>query len=202
MEAKIIQTVQKYFLEAKSKNPGYSLRQFSKKINVPSPILSNVFRGKRTVTRQLAEKLLIHLDLSENERRTLIEGLPSKRGRSDTTKMPSILRELSHSEIAVLSDWWNFAILRLIEAESIRFGDTVKIANALSITPAKVTESMRNLTRLGLIELKGRQFKTVDRALSTTNAVASAAICKNDSQGFELARDAVFSVSQIGRAHV
>jgi uncharacterized protein (TIGR02147 family) len=191
----IVQILKGEIERLNSKYPGYSLRRFSRKLGVPSPVLSQVLNGRRTVTRQLAEKLLMPLPITAEKKHALIHSLPERRSRkSKTSQEPGLILnriELSFAEFQVVADWWHFAILAFLDSSP---SGLKNLAERFGLPVTKIRKAIKNLVQLGLVEQRSGVFHSTGKKFTTSTDIPSAFIRANHIQGLDLARKVITDV--------
>jgi transcriptional regulator with XRE-family HTH domain len=172
------------------RNPRYSLRAFAKASGVSHTVLSLVLNGKRPLSRKAALKLADFLGLDPEVRSAFltsrdIEGTPS----------PAVdFQQISLDTFAVISDWYHYAILSLLELETSRF-EARWIARALSITENEAQLAIDRLTRLGLVEVSANgRARQSSKPLKVENTVSTSATRLFHRQLLEKALEALESV--------
>lgn len=190
------------FVEAQRRNSAYSMRAFARRLNLPPPILSEILRGKRIVTFQIASRICSGLELNELEANSYLERIPRRRMRRGG--LVDAARELAqhcaalqlHADVFdAVADWYYFAILSLAETQDF-VGTPSWIANRLGITLAQSDTAIGTLERLGLMERDPSGCLTVTgRRFSSGSEIPSSAIKKNHRQGLQLAETALDEVA-------
>lgn len=66
----------------KQKNASYSLRAFARDLHVSQSILSFIFNGKRKMTLNLAERICLHLALTQVEKQMFLESVVKECSRN------------------------------------------------------------------------------------------------------------------------
>ena len=132
-----------------SRNPQYSLRAFANYLGVHHATLSQMLRGKRTITAEAIGKFGFKLGLAESEVAAWVER-ESSRSKGDA--VPQRLLELTRDTAEVVEDWRNFAILELTRLSDFR-PDSRWIARMLGITVDEVNVCVSRLCRLGLLKM-------------------------------------------------
>lgn len=196
-QAEIVNLLRQRWLDAQLKREGYSLRRFASRVRVAAPILSELFNGKRKVTRKLALQIFDGLGTEPDLVQKLLARLPEKqvrRKRASTKKTQVNYIQLITDEFRMVADWYYIAILSLAETEGFR-SDPTWIGKRLGITQEQAASAVQTLLRLGLLsrEPHGRLSVTGKR-FSTTNSIPDASIRKNHIQSLELARQAIDEV--------
>ncbi|MBY0471234.1 DUF4423 domain-containing protein [bacterium] len=160
---------------------------------MPAPIVSEVLRGKRPITRQLATRLLMHLDLESTLVHKLVESLPIKRSIAVHEDRSLKRFQLTSAEFQVISDWWHFAILALLDS-GVEIGRAEELTKYFPLTSSKARKAIQALQSLGLIHKDGSYLRSTGKKFSTTHDVSDAFIRSNHSQGLDLARSALFEI--------
>lgn len=150
--------------DAKQRNPQLSLRAFALRLGLSSGGLSEILAGKRNLTPGLKRKIADKLVLSPRETQDFFNrDLPGKL-KSKTDERIT----LSQDQFHVISDWWYFAMLCLIDTTGFK-NRAQWIAKRLGLAVATVEESWDRLFRLGYlikkedrIQLSSPKFKTTD----------------------------------------
>ncbi len=127
------------------KNARYSLRAFAKSLGMSHTVLSLVMSGKRQLSKRAAARVVNALALSPEESQALF------RERSETaSNFVATPTPLDLDTFAVISEWYHFAILSLLEIPKARL-ETGWISKQLGITNLEASLAIERLTRLGLI---------------------------------------------------
>lgn len=131
-------------------NSRYSLRSFARSLQISPSSISRILKGERNVSIDLRKRLGLRLGLglTEIERFAEDSGVASVRGEVVKT---ATYKQLALDAFSVISDWYHFAILELIELESFR-QDPRWIARALGITVGEVNAAIERLERLQILK--------------------------------------------------
>lgn len=161
------------FKRRKGKNAAYSLRSFSRAVQVSPGRLSEYLSGKRALSGKMALKIAARLGVQpqKNENFAVLED----------------------EVFAAISDWQHYAILSLMETKDFR-ADEKWIAKRLGISPLEVRETLERLLRLGLAKSEKGKLSPTNENLATTDDVANAALRRSHQQSLEQAIDALESV--------
>jgi len=120
-------------------NPKYSLRAFARLLDVSPTYLSLILNGKRPIPAKLRAEITERL------------GLKSLDAKTD--KQENTYSQLAADRFALISDWYHYAILELIQVTGFR--PTVsRIAAALGITQPEAKDAVDRLIRLKMIEIQ------------------------------------------------
>ena len=142
------------FREGQLRNTSYSQRAFAQKLGVSSGALSEIMKGKRSMSPRLKKKISAVLQLSPNEQIDFFdEDLPGN--------LKPVRHEyfrLSVDQFHLISDWWHFAILNLVKTKGFK-SDHKWIAERLGLSTKIISEAWDRLFRIG--HLKRVQGKVV-----------------------------------------
>ncbi len=184
--------------ERKLKNPAYSLRAFSRHLEVHHSGLSQVLAGKRKVTEKMIRKLGLKLNLSPNE---LAYYINKNREQTGSDKPRISEDQLSLDTFAVISDWYHYAILELTRVKDFK-SDEKWIANRLGISVFEVTEALAKLQTLKMIIKEDGVFKDISGDVDCTHhTFTSVAKKKYQQQTFSKALAAIDDVDISKRSH-
>jgi transcriptional regulator with XRE-family HTH domain len=138
------------------RNPKYSLRAFSKALNMDPSLLSKVISGKRPVSLSMAKKASSYIDLQELDL------------DSASADQNNNYRDLNSNLIDLLSNWYFLPILELLQIEDFNFSDK-SVARALSISVIEAKLAIDKLNQINLIayDKKDQKWKCNTEGLST-----------------------------------
>lgn len=161
------------YLLAKAKNSAFSMRAFAKKLSVSHSSLSEILKGKRTISRKMAARLLEKLALDPKESRALLELFPTGKQNSRSSELVPYL-ELSSDVFHVTAEWYYFAILSLCETADFK-ADPRWISRRLNLPYADAQVAIRRLLRLKmLVKIESGKYVRGHVAYSTTDDVSDA----------------------------
>ncbi len=173
-----------------SKNPRYSLRAFAKTLGMSHTVLSLILSGKRAVSKKMATRLAEFLDFDPIQKQKLIENRKTVNVRN---QIDSDYQQLSLDTFTVISDWYHYAILSLLELSQARF-EAKWISKALGITEIQAKLAMDRLTRLKLVEKsKNGKWQQTGYPLKVENTVSTSATRKFQRQLLEKALESLES---------
>jgi transcriptional regulator with XRE-family HTH domain len=149
-----------------TKNPQYSIRAFAKSSGISHTVLSLVLSGKRKLSKAATQKLVDYLELDPKERMDFLK--TNKKNNID-----SEFQDLSLETFEVISDWYHYAILSLLELPEAKF-EAKWIAAQLGIKVLSAKLAILRLKKVGLVEedseglwkQSGKQIK-IDNKIST-----------------------------------
>ena len=152
MNAGIIRSKLQSEFEARCKrNNRYSLRAFSKSLQLPLTSIQGILNGTRPLTAKTAERISLALG---------IYGEPESHKED--------YKQLTIDNFAVISDWYHYAILELMKIEGFR-PEALWIAKRLKITPSEVRIAVERMQRLGLLVIEGKKWRESEASVNLTN---------------------------------
>lgn len=171
-------------LKRKQTNPSYSLRAFSRQLNVSPAQLSQVISGKRPLTAKTAFRIAEILNFSPTETSLLVEST-FQPGEKKNDVVPT---EIRAEEFQVISDWYHFGILSLIELPNHK-ADPRWIARQLGITPTEASEALARLVKLKIVEVAKGKMTQVMKPVRTSTDIPSAAIRRYHLQNLDKSKE-------------
>lgn len=189
-------------LERKQKkNPAFSLRSFAKSLGVSHTTLSQVLSGKRTPSYQMANKLLMGLDVNKRIEEDFLYSIAHEHANKKTERMNPVFRKiitkrsydyagearyLELEKFKVISDWYHYAIFVMIQKDNFKY-DTQAMANTLNLKKEQVKRAIERLISLNIIKEEDETLKCVDLNLDTTDKeITSQAHKKRQEQSLEM----------------
>ncbi len=174
-------------VESQVKNPGYSLRAFSKKIGMSASATSEILNGKRRVSKTLAERIAKNLLMDPIETQAMLKTF-------DAASVPDMNRtalRLTADQFEAISDWVHFAILSLVRTANFQSSASF-VASRLGISVLHAQTSLKRLTRLGLLELnKDEKYVRRDHSIRTSDDIWNLSLQKAHVQDMEIAKNAL-----------
>jgi uncharacterized protein (TIGR02147 family) len=176
------------------KNPRYSLRAFSRLLDMDASSISQIRSGKRKVSTKVIENICESLSAPPIQKKIFLQNLNRKQ---PLLKKSKILYELIEQDtFACISDWYHFAILEMTNLKI--FQNSVSwISKRLGITETEVKIALDRLKRLKLIEEKNSTL--IRKKFFLTNfspGITSAAHKKLQRQLIQKALDAIDTCRQ------
>jgi uncharacterized protein (TIGR02147 family) len=168
------------FREMKLKNNMYSLRAFAQKLGVSPSAISEIINGKRVVSRKLAQKILLNMGCEASEQEKILKLFPRTPSTNNnmTPQGISDYVTLDADHFQLISKWYHFAILSLIETKGFK-ADPLWVAKRLGIKVLEAENALERFVRLGLIAWS-RKSKTVkllsQKQLSSSDELVSDAV--------------------------
>lgn len=146
--------LQSEFARRCSANGNYSLRSFAMQLEIDHSTLSQLLRGKRTLTEKMIRRLSERFRLSRNEVDAFVtyESLLTP----EPTREVIEIRRLVQDTLCLISNPYHLNILELVHLEEFR-PDSHWIARVLDITVDEVNVALSRLVRLGLLEMSSAE---------------------------------------------
>lgn len=166
-------------------NPRYSQRAFARQLHLSPGELSELLRGKRKLSLRSALRIAKSLGLSPGEMKHLL-GLvqresakevleeEARNGDSAVDNSPNS-QALSLDMFALVSEWYCFAILNLVECEEFS-SDESWIAKRLGIAVPQVRMALERLERVGVIRRVNQKIVVTPDYVLSPEGIPSEAI--------------------------
>lgn len=171
------------------------MRSFARYLKVPASRLSEIFSGKRSITLSAAEKIADRLGYDPKTRHKFLKCVETTKtnGLPLGAEVDQIeFQQLSADAFCVISDWYHFAILSLIETSDFQ-PMPGWIAKRLGISATESRLALSRLERLGLIEKRENNWVKTGNNLTTTHEVRSPALRSGHRQLLEKSIEALES---------
>ncbi|WP_413291057.1 TIGR02147 family protein [Bdellovibrio sp. HCB337] len=187
--------LQQQFTDRCKRNPRYSLRAFAQLLKMDASSLSQIFAGKRKVSTKVITSVCEILGSSPEQQELFIKKAKSKFKYNGTADgQDSSYEVLSQDAFKVISDWYHFAILELINVDGFQ-GRAAWCAKALNITTAEAQIALERLERLSLIRQEDGQWVRTNKLITNfAPGVTSVAHKHMQRQILQMALDAIDTV--------
>jgi uncharacterized protein (TIGR02147 family) len=186
------------FEEIRAKNPAFSLRAFSRRLDISPSTLTRILSGTRRVSRPLAEQLCDKLMLDPQERSDILGNFPQRKKYRQASRFhaevdPGYL-QLTADQFRIIGEWYHFAILSLLKTKGFK-SDPEWIAERLGISVREAITALDRLERLEMIQKdsSGEWTRTHPR-FRTTDDVMNLSLKKAHRQYLELGLEALAHV--------
>lgn len=194
------------FKSRQVKNSKYSLRAYSKHLEIDSSHLSKILKGQRPLNEQLVATMGTKLGLSRPQIEKFKAGTPKPYGKNrslDTMELDDCY-QLKLDQLALISEWHHYAIMEIMKHP--RFEPRPAwLAKELQLNEDVITKAIERLKRIGLLEVQGDgSWKDISDGFSTHvlgNDLTSRAHRAYQSQVLRLANTALFRVPIERRDH-
>ncbi|RZA06608.1 MAG: TIGR02147 family protein [Proteobacteria bacterium] len=192
-QAAVQHLLRKRFAEAKSTNPGYSLRAYARKLGVHVGSLTYIINGKRNVSKKLAERLAGRLALDPQARAELLGLFPQRqKKRAGAVEIAtSRYLEVNAAQFRMMSEWEHLGVLSLSKCDDFQ-GDTSWIAGRLGISEARSRAVTERLISLNLLSRApdGTIIRTAE-SIRTSDDVAELSIRQHHDENLTLAKESL-----------
>ena len=163
--------LQNEFLARCRKNERYSLSAFARFLGMDISTLAKVLKGQRPIRAQAIKRIGLKLGLNPFQISDFEKSSPRANAKNKTDETPANYQQLTLDAFQVISDWYHYAILELIQLPHFK-GDAGWIAKTLRITPAEVQIATERLLRLEMIEITP-EGKWIDQSNGHTTTLGS-----------------------------
>lgn len=197
------------------KNSRYSLRAFSKALEIDIGALSQIISGKRLLSLKKAKKIIEKLDLEIIEKDKFLKALANEHKLKKKSRLNPELRKIAKEsssnkvssknlaidQFAVISNWYHYAILELTQVDDFKYNESF-IAKRLNISQIEVKLAIERLIKLELLELQnGKLIRTDGQIITSDRHLTSAAHKKRQKQILEKSIFALENISIDKRNH-
>lgn len=181
MQKQVINIITNEISRARSINPSYSLRAFSKRVGVHPSALSEILNGKRRVTKKMGERILLALGMNRIE----IESIFNEESRREVS-------ELSLDYFKTISEWYYYAILSLAEIPDFK-AEPEWISKRLNISPKTAKMAIERLIRLEmLVENEDGNYIASGVQYKTPTDIINTSLKNHTVQTLDLAKESLF----------
>lgn len=188
------------FAQKKVEEPTLSLREFARQIGVSSSSLSDMFAGKRQLSKQIGKRIATNLNLHGAERSDFLALVEKKwlansleKRRISTSTSKSAYQDVRVDTFTDISDWYYFAIFCLMETSTFQ-SEPTWIAARLGIEVEVVRQAIARLIHCGLVAEKDGELQATNRDVEVQPQQANICVKKFHKQTLEKAHAAVDNI--------
>lgn len=188
--------LQQQFTDRCKRNPRYSLRAFAQLLQMDASSLSQIFAGKRKASTKVINSVCAVLGAEQKQQERFVQKAKAKFKSSVATANieDTSYEMMSQDAFKVISDWYHFAILELINVDGFQ-GRAAWCAKALNITTVEAQMALERLERLSLIRKEDGHWVRTNKLLTNfTPGTTSAAHKHMQRQILQMALDAIDNV--------
>lgn len=192
-------TLRKKFLDFQAKNKNFSIRALAKRLEMQPGATNEILKGERRVSRKIAEKIALKLQLDPTERMNMLKDFPEKMKRKSKfrpDKNGKALEEmkLTAEQYSTVAEWLHFAILSLMNTANFK-SDATWIAERFGVTTLDVEKAIERMIKVGLIVLEdnGELLRT-SSCTNTTDDVLNLSLQKAHLSDMEMAKEKIRTV--------
>ncbi len=174
------------------RRPLYSQRAFARDLGLSPSSLTDYLKGNIRFSAGRIQQIGKSIGLTAEQCQHWIDLIDSQHSRDESAKsmaqvrVKARLQAQSHSltmeQYTVISDWYHFAYLELIEMNSALYTDPKKAAQVLGIPVRTMKEGIQRLQAGGLLRVKDNGEFEVDSSTQIGEQIPSRAICNHHSQ--------------------
>ena len=181
------------------KNSNYSLRAFAKRLDISPSALSEILKGKRKVSKQLAEKMTNRLHLSPMEKACILDKFPEKMKRSSKGKPTCLISKgdaylkMTGNQFAIISEGIHLAILSLVKTDDFR-SDISWMSSRLNVSENAVRKALFRLLEMELIIFEGGKFKRSSLPIRVEDDVLNLSVQKSHIEDMEMAKEKIINL--------
>ena len=158
-------------------NPQYSQRAFARDLQVSPGALSEILHGQRPITAKFILKLKKALGLSTVEVNHLLSLLGEEGLGGERAILRGQKKELSSQLFRVISEWYHFAILNLMDLKKFKWRADW-ISHKLGVSFVQARSAMKRLEEIEMVERKGKQIRPSHDFVYSSEDIPSSAIRK------------------------
>lgn len=163
-------------------NPRYSLRSYARHLKLSPGALSEILRGRRELSLKSVPNVAKAIGLNAHESRHLLRlahhaKAARDKGLLEIERKAQLKDEYKVSEdiFGLISDWYHFAILNLLDCDSYQWSPTW-IAKRLGISRIQAQMAMDLLLRMGLVEKTKGGVRSKNACVASPSEIPSAAV--------------------------
>lgn len=203
MKAQIaFQNILKEEFEKKKKlNSRYSLRGFSKKLEINYGTLSSILSGKRNVSRKQVEKIFSKLNLDPQSRNEVLKYFSNSSKKKtifdfnvEEKKYLSNLEKyevLNDKQNNILAQWEYYAVMSLLNCSDFT-SSFDWIANRLGISKKRSAEVINKLILFGLIKVENKNWIRTNKRFRVSDDKINDYLKIFHSQSFSKAKESLY----------
>lgn len=173
------------YIRRRTKNNHYSLRAFARHLGLRPGPLSEILSEKRGISAKLLSRIVDKLGLTPAQKRLFLEHMAhSQKCRSllanfgkTRASENSELKILDDDTFFVISDWYHFALLSLVETDDFQH-QPAWISKRLKISTVEAQVALERLVRLRLLFKTGERYSLNQKGITTSHDIPSGAIKK------------------------
>lgn len=178
-----------------NKNPQYSLRSFARTLKLSPGALSEVLRGRRDLSLRaalsVAEAIGYSPDQTDHLLKLVQKAKAHRLGHAFANRAEPVSRRLLSEQIFTLvSEWYHFAILNLIDCDDFKWS-APWLSRRLGISKSQAGSAMDLLIRTGLVGIERGKAKCLNSQVLAESEIPSQAIRHYHRQILEKAIEAL-----------
>lgn len=169
-ESTIKERIQTEFEKRKKINSSYSLRALARDLEINHSLLSRIISSKIQMTPKIFERISGPLKLSVEEVVLYKKEIDLRKSVQSKEKVaPSSFRQLSIEEFQMIQEWYNLAVLELVNLDGFQANDAW-ISKKLKISELEAKMALERLTSMDLLQKHANgSYSKVSAQLSVMN---------------------------------
>lgn len=183
----------------KARRPSYSMRAFSRDLNVSPSSLNDFLKGRVGMSRIRVDSIGKQLNWSELRKEHFLDLVQAQFDKDTGIRNAALMRVkirlkdksygLSVDHFRVISDWYHLVIRQLCDLRDHLTAN--EISQELSIPPATAKVAVKRLLKLGLLNETDKGYKPTDSGSHFGDGPPSDAIVEFHTQILSLAQTAL-----------
>lgn len=191
----IIEILKARLAKSRSKNSTYSMRALAQKVNISPSAMSEILNGRRPITKNTGDKLLVGLQYPPDKKNEIISFLPKRYTKSAinsiTWPIYTSTELVDMSQFNLIANWSYFAILSLSETKLFK-SDPKWISKRLNIKIKETKKAIDTLVSLNLLKRGPTgQLKPTGKQYTTTTDISHQAIKKHHLQHLDILKNSL-----------
>lgn len=176
--------IENAFCEKRAKNPSYSLRAFSKFLQISPARLSQILSRTRSVTTGQIQKIAVANSLSPHQRSQMLEFIKSSRRKKTSDIKNSGAERGEYVQVdeqiyRVLSDVDTSSILAALVLTKADSKSQIKfLASKLGLKAIEVRRALDSLLASGLVKMETGSYAATNSNIASTSDIRSSALRK------------------------
>ena len=174
--------------QKQKENPHYSMRAYSRDLDLHSSTLSQILKGRRGLPFKRANDVALKLALSPKEKTLFMESFYRSKTNIDEIKVNEQDDRfiLDESYYKLVAEWEHFAVLELFNLRSFDIG-IENIAKKLKINTNRAEVVLLNLTNCGLlIKNDHGVFEKTHSDIKTTEDISNNALKESHKEALKM----------------
>lgn len=177
----------------RAKNPAFSLRAYARFLGIPPSGLSDIFNGKRKISRKMGNKIASRISIPADVSAEISRSLKGKYSKLESGEKFVVMER---ETFEVISNWHYFAIISLSELDHF-VGKPKWISKHLGISEAKAKSALDKLVELGLLkfDVSSKRIRPTNTNFATTTDIPNLAIRRSLQEHLDLSAAALESLA-------
>ncbi len=183
-----VRTLKERLAARQKENPHYSLRAYSRDLEMHSSTLSQILKGQRGLPLKRANSVAEKLALSPKEKTLFMESFYRSKTSIDDIQISDLDQRyiLDESYYKVIAEWEHYAILELFNLNHYDINANW-ISKKLGITLNRAEVVLSNLISCGLlIKNDADRFDRAHPDIKTTEDISSGALKKSHKEAMQM----------------